>query len=150
MTDHDKTSHEFFMTRCIQLAKVAKDRGDSPVGAIIVKNGQIIAEGIEGGKTHQDITFHAEIEAIRQATKNLNSPNLSDCSMYTTHEPCIMCSYVIRHHKINTIVVGVTTGEIGGYSSAFPLLLDKTITKWGAPPKIITGILENECRKLNH
>jgi len=148
MTDHDKTNHEFFMARCIQLAKVAKERGDIPVGALIVKNGQIIAAGIEGGKTHQDITFHAEIEAARQATKNLNSPDLSDCILYTTHEPCIMCSYVIRHHKINTIIIGVTTGEIGGYSSALPLLLDKTITKWDTPPKIITGILENECRKI--
>jgi tRNA(adenine34) deaminase len=148
MTDQDRTVHEFYMAQCIKLALVAKARGDSPVGSVIVKDGQVIAEGTESGKTNNDITFHAEIEATRQATKNLNSSDLSDCVMYTTHEPCIMCSYVIRHHKINTIIVGLTTGEIGGYSSALPLLLDKTITKWGNPPKIIDGILANECKKL--
>lgn len=136
------------MFNCIELAKVAQNRGDSPVGAILVKNGKIISEGIEGGKTHRDITFHAEIEAIRNAVNVLNKIDLSDCFMVTTHEPCIMCSYVIRHHKINLIVVGVTTGEIGGCSSKLPLLLDKSISKWVEPPKVITGILEEECKAL--
>ncbi|MBS1487886.1 MAG: nucleoside deaminase [Bacteroidetes bacterium] len=148
MTSEDKQLYEGLMFNCIELAKVAQNRGDSPVGAILVKNGKIISEGIEGGKTHRDITFHAEIEAIRNAVNVLNKIDLSDCFMVTTHEPCIMCSYVIRHHKINLIVVGVTTGEIGGCSSKLPLLLDKSISKWVEPPKVITGILEEECKAL--
>lgn len=136
------------MRRCIELAKIAKDRGDSPVGSIIVKDGQIVAEGIEGGKTHKDITFHAEIEAVRKAIASLGKTDLSDCFMVTTHEPCIMCSYVIRQYKIGLIIVGITTGEIGGYSSALPVLLDRTISKWTVPPKIITKILEQECKEL--
>lgn len=148
MTIQDKVLYEGLMRKCISLALTAKSRGDSPVGSILVKDGRIISEGIEGGKTHNDITFHAEIEAIRNATKALKKTDLSDCVLITTHEPCIMCSYVIRHHKIKLIIVGVTTGEIGGYSSAFPLLLDKTITKWSDSPNIIDGILEQECREL--
>lgn len=136
------------MRRCISLARIAKDRGDSPAGALLVRDGNIIAEGIESGKTRQDITCHAETEAIRQAVKLLRTNDLSDCTMVTTHEPCIMCSYVIRHHRIKLLVVGVTTGEIGGYSSALPVLLDTTITRWGHPPLIIDGILEQECRAL--
>lgn len=141
--------HEYFMRKCIALAQIAKQRGDSPVGSILVMNRQILAEGIEGGKTHKDITFHAEIEAIRRATESLKMQDFSNCIMYTTHEPCIMCSYVIRYAKIQTVVIGLLTDELGGFSSRFPLLLDTTIKKWYRPPVIISGILEMECRKLN-
>ena len=146
MTDIKK--YESLMRRCIELAKIAKERGDSPVGSIIVKDEQIVAEGIEGGTTHKDVTFHAEIVAVRNATASLGKTDLSDCFMVTTHEPCIMCSYVIRHYKIGLIIVGITTGEIGGYSSALPVLLDRTISKWTTPPKIIDKILEQECKEL--
>lgn len=144
----DTKQYEVLMRRCIELAKIAKKRGDSPVGSLIVKEGQIVAEGIEGNKTHKDITFHAEIEAVRNATAKLGKSDLSDCFMVTTHEPCIMCSYVIRHHKIDLIIVGIPTGEIGGYSSALPVLLDRTISKWASPPNIIDRILEEECKEL--
>lgn len=136
------------MRICIGLAKIAKQRGDSPVGSIIVQNGTIIGEGIEGGKTQKDITFHAEIEAIRNATKTLGIQDLSNSILYTTHEPCIMCSYVIRHSKISIIVTGLATGEIGGFSSKLPLLLDTTIKRWTPPPTLIKGILEKECATL--
>lgn len=140
--------HESYMKICIDLAKIAKQRGDSPVGSVVVKEGKIIGEGIEGGKTHKDITFHAEIEAIRDATRFLESQDLSGCTLYTTHEPCIMCSYLIRHTKISLLVAGLSTGEIGGYSSLFPLLNDTSIKKWTSPPTILKGILEKECSDL--
>lgn len=140
--------YESLMRRCIELANIAKKRGDSPVGSLIVKDGQVVAEGIEGGKTHKDITFHAEIEAVRNATASLGKTDLSDCFLVTTHEPCIMCSYVIRHHKIGLVVVGVRTGEIGGYSSTLPVLTDSTISSWSTPPVIIDNILEQECKEL--
>lgn len=150
MNNSDLKQHEAYMRICIELAKIAKQRGDSPVGSIIVKNGEVIGEGIEGGKTHKDITFHAEIEAIRTATKYLENQDLSDCIMYTTHEPCIMCSYIIRHTKIPIIVTGLATGEIGGFSSKLPVLLDTTISKWPAPPTLINGILKKEFADLNN
>lgn len=148
MTDTEK--YEGLMRRCIELAKTAKRRGDSPVGSILVKDGQIVAEGIEGGRTHKDVTFHAEIEAVRNARARLGTADLSGCFMVTTHEPCIMCSYVIRHHKIALVVVGMRTGEIGGYSSALPVLLDRTISRLSTPPEIIDGILEQECKEVCH
>ena len=145
----DLKQHKSFMRICINLAKIAKQRGDSPVGSIVVRQGQIIGEGIEGGKTHKDITYHAEIEAIRHATKTHGIDDLSDCILYTTHEPCLMCSYVIRQLKIPTVVIGITTGEIGGFSSQLPLLLDTSIKRWAAPPTLINGILEEECAALS-
>ncbi|MDX2070694.1 MAG: nucleoside deaminase [Haliscomenobacter sp.] len=148
MTKMEQAEYEVYMRKCLALAQIAKARGDSPVGSILVQNRKVVGEGIEGGKTHQDITFHAEIEAIRNTRTALGKTDLSDCILVTTHEPCIMCSYVIRHHKIKLIIVGLSTGEIGGYSSKLPLLLDKSISKWADPPKIIEGILEEECRAL--
>ncbi|MEN2399140.1 nucleoside deaminase [Flavobacterium sp. MC2016-06] len=141
--------HSFYMSKCIELAKAAKLRGDSPVGSILVMDGKIVGEGIEGGKTFKDITFHSEIEAIRNSRALLETADLSNCIMYTTHEPCIMCSYVIRHHKINTIIIGLASGEIGGFSSIYPVLKDTEITKWENPPVLLFGILEEECRQLS-
>ena len=141
--------HEYYMRACLALALLARQRGESPVGSVIVHNGKIIAEGIEGGRAHRDISFHAEMEAIRHATAYLQSQDLSACIMYTTHEPCIMCSYMIRHTKISMVAAGITTGEIGGYSSHLPLLSDAGIKRWAAPPVFIAGILEQECRALH-
>jgi len=145
----DEAEYKFYMNKCIELARIAKKRGDSPVGSILVKNKTIVGEGIEGVKIHKDITFHSEIEAIRNATKQLNTNNLSDCILFSTHEPCIMCSYAIRHHKINTIVFGISVTDIGGFSSKFKVLEDESITKWSTVPKIIAGVLEEECLKLH-
>lgn len=141
-------NHAFYMNKCIALALMAKKRGDYPVGSVIVLNDQVIGEGIEGGKTFSDVTFHAEIESIRKAVRFLNGQDLSSCILYTTHEPCIMCSYVIRHVRIKCVVMGIKVPETGGLSSAYPLLLDKTITKWGNSPELITGVLEKECMEL--
>ena len=140
--------HEFFMSICLGLAEMAKVRGDYPVGSVIVKDGQVIGKGIEGGKTKKDITCHAETEAIRDAVKHLETQDLSLCTLYTTHEPCILCSYVIRHSRIHTVVIGISGGDTGGISSNYPLLEDQTIEKWGKPPVLVKGILEKECENI--
>lgn len=151
MKEHSdtKSEHEVFMAKCLALAQVAKQQGESPVGAILAKDGFIAGSGIEASKAHLDITFHAEIEAIRQATALLQTQDLSGYTLYTTHEPCIMCAYVVRHTRISTVVIGITTGEMGGISSGYPLLLDTAIEKWKPAPQVITGMLEKECRELH-
>lgn len=88
--------HEIFMDRCIQLAKRAMLKGNPPVGALLVKNGEVISEGIEAGKSRGDVTAHAEIEIFRNALIQ-GKKNFHSCTVYSTHEPCVMCSYVIRH-----------------------------------------------------
>jgi len=138
--------HEYYMKFSIDLARTAKARGDAPVGSVIVQDGVIIAEGIEGGKTKKDITFHAEIEAIREANIITGNSDLSDCILYTTHEPCIMCSYVIRHARIQTVVFGVSVVETGGIHSPYPILTDTKVKIWGKPPRIVKGIMEREIK----
>lgn len=142
------SQYEELMRECIRLAQVALKRGDGPVGAVVVHQGQVVAEGIEAGKTARDITRHAEILAINNARRVLDTADLSDCVLVTTHEPCIMCSYAIRHHRIPVVVFGLAVGEVGGYSSQLPVLKDRTVKRWGDPPKVIGGVLEAECRAL--
>ncbi len=140
--------HDFFMLACLELALTAKQEGNSAVGSVMVKDGEIISRGLERATAEHDITYHAEIEAIRGANELLNTPDLSECILYTSHEPCIMCSYVIRHSRIHTVVIGAAVKDTGGVNSAYPILLDKTIKKWGKPPLVVLGILEKDCLEL--
>lgn len=124
-----------FTERCLELAKNSELKNESPVVCVIVKDDEIIGEGIEGVKSNLDITFHAELEAIRAASQYLKSLDLSECILYTTHEPCIMCSYVIRQTNIKEVIFWKETGEIGGHSSQdFPILKTKKIGKWSHLP----------------
>lgn len=148
MANRETARYESLMRQCIRLAKTAKARGESPVGAVVVRDGQVIEEGIEAGKARQDISRHAEVEAITAARQARGTNDLSDCILVTTHEPCILCAYVIRHHGIATVVFGAATGEIGGYSSKLAVLRDRSVQRWNEPPTVITGVLEQACRKL--
>ncbi len=142
-------AHEKWMHICIQLAKQALQEGNPPVGSLLVKEGNILGEGKEAGKTKKDITCHAEIEAIRDALKNTPNNDLSGSTLYTTHEPCLMCSYVIRHHKVSKVVIGTRVSFIGGVSSAYPLLIAENIPIWTTPPLIVENVLREACQALS-
>lgn len=137
------------MLKCIELAKIALKNGNPPVGAIIVNDGQIIGKGIESGKSTGDITNHAEILAVKDAISNGKGHILEQSIMYSTHEPCIMCSYVIRHHNIPEIVYSLPVNFIGGNTSEYSLLKTEHVPKWGKKPLIISGVCEFESRNLN-
>jgi tRNA(adenine34) deaminase len=140
---------EKYMHHCLELAGIALQNGDPPVGAILVFEDTIIGKGIECGKSTGDITNHAEILAIRDALKNGYSTVLHQAKMFTTHEPCIMCSYLIRHHKIPHIIYGVSVDTLGGFTSKFDLLCTEDVPKWGKKPLITGGICEAKCKILN-
>jgi tRNA(adenine34) deaminase len=141
--------HEKWMSLCIELAKQALQRGNPPVGSIIVKEGIVLGQGIEAGKTKKDVTCHAEIEAVRDAVSKNELNDLSGCTLYSTHEPCLMCSYVIRHYKISFVVSGTSVPFIGGSSSPYPLLKIGDISIWADPPQIIEGVLKEACQALS-
>lgn len=136
------------MTKCLELAKIALARNNPPVGAILVYRDAIIGEGIESGKSTRDITNHAEINAIRDAIKNNLEDKIGESVMYTTHEPCIMCSYVIRHHNFRKLVYGSKVSHVGGHTSNFKLLAAEGVPKWNVMPEIVSGVLEFECSTL--
>jgi tRNA(adenine34) deaminase len=135
---------EYYIKRCEELAKEAAGNGDAPVGSVIIKADEIIAEAIEAAKYKNDITCHAELEAIRLTVKKLNTNDLSDCVIYSTHEPCIMCAYAIRFYKIKKVVYQHVSHFLGGVSSAMPLLNSNDVPPhWGEVPVIVHLISSN-------
>lgn len=132
-----KTDYDF-IKRCGILAEDAAAKGESPVGALITKNGEIICEAVEASKNKNDVSCHAELEAIRLAVKKLQTNDLSECVIYLTHEPCIMCSYAIRFYKIKKVVYQHAVKYLGGVSSSMPLLISKEVPPhWGDVPEIV-------------
>ncbi len=128
----------YYMKRCKLLAAEAATNGDAPVGSVITKGDEIISEAMEASKSKNDITCHAELEAIRLAVKKLKTNDLSDCILYTTHEPCIMCSYAIRFYKIKKVVYQHAVNHLGGVSSSMPLLTSKEVpAHWSEVPVIV-------------
>ncbi|MCS3869288.1 tRNA(adenine34) deaminase [Chryseobacterium ginsenosidimutans] len=138
-----------YMMECIDLANQALINGNPPVGALLVFENKIIGKGIESGKSTGDITQHAEILAVKDALQQGHRDILDKAVLFSTHEPCVMCSYLIRHHKIAKIVFGVTVPYLGGQSSEFKILETENIPKWGSRPLIETGLLKHECEILN-
>ena len=125
------------MNICDQLADKAKEKGNAPVGSIILFENRIIARAEEAGHSKQDVTCHAEIEAIRQARK-LIGIDMSGCTLISTHEPCIMCGYAIRFHKISKVVYKNKVKHLGSISSIMKILATTEVPEhWGKPPQII-------------
>lgn len=140
------SSDEDLMRRCLELGRIALENGDAPVGSLIVFDGRVIAEGIESVKSKNDPTAHAEIEAVREACRKLETLDLSGGTLYTNVEPCWMCSYAIRQTQIGKVVFGSRNVKVGGASSKFAVLRDENLK----PPKplIEAGILRQECERL--
>lgn len=143
-----KVQHEKYMNRCLELALEVKANGHTPVGAVVVKNDQIIAEGFEG---EQDVPLpiaHAEIIAVIRAIKYRGTKDLSHCVLYTTKEPCLMCSYLIRQTAIKGVVFATSAGETGGVHSVFGVLTSNAVKKWPSPPFVVEGVLKEACERI--
>jgi tRNA(adenine34) deaminase len=140
--------HETYLRRCLELAREAGDRGDTPVGALVVLDGRIVSEASEELPTGSLVTGHAEVLAVQRAIDLLGSTDLSGGTLYTTAEPCVMCSYVIRQARIPAVVYGRNTPLIGGVTSAHPILSAVDLDPWRPAPEVIGGVLEEECRAL--
>lgn len=139
------SQHESYMRMCLELAGIARERGEAAVGSVVVLNGSVVAKGIEGVRARHDIARHAEIEAIRRTCEILKTLDLSGCALYTNAEPCFMCSYAIRVCRIDTVVFGAPVHAAGGFSSQFPILNTNAVPSWGPPPKIVQGVLREAC-----
>ena len=133
-----------FMNRAIALAKEAGQMGEIPVGAVIVKDGEIIAEGKNFRESAQNALGHAEIDAINSACKKLGSWRLDGCTLYVTLEPCVMCTGAIINARISEVVFGAYDLERGCMDSVINLC----DLKLGIKPQIYGGIREDESKAL--
>lgn len=140
--------HEQHIRRCIELAEVARGRKNTPVGSVIVLDGKIVGEGIESLPAGNDITGHAEIVACQAAVDKTGSKLLLGATLYSTAEPCFMCSYAIRSASIALVVYGVDTPGIGGVTSVHNILTDESLSNWMPAPRVVTGVLIDECCAL--
>lgn len=138
------------MSRCLELAAKAKQAGKTAVGALIVENGKIISEGFEGEEELPGLLAHAEILAILRALPLVSGGRLDRCILYTTVEPCFMCSYAIRQTGISKVVYGTPAGGTGGALSAYPLLTAADIDPWTTVPEVTGGIMRKACWDLLH
>ncbi len=133
-----------FMAAALHCAEKARQLGEVPVGAVIVKNGEIIAEGYNRRETDRSATAHAEIEAINAACKRLGDWRLEECELYVTLEPCPMCSGAIINSRIKTVVFGAYDTKAGALGS----VANFASIPWGFTPEVYGGICEQPCAKL--
>lgn len=136
---------EKFMKEALKEANKAYGKLEVPVGAVIVKDGKIIARAHNLKETKLDTTKHAEILAIQKASKKLNSWRLLDCEMYVTLEPCSMCAGALINSRIKKVYIGASDEKTGAVGSVFNLLEDYTFNHKVEYEK---GILENECEEI--
>lgn len=129
------------MQRAIAAAKLAD--GEIPVGAIILQNGTVIASACNKKEYDNDVTSHAEILAIREASKKLNRWRLDDCELYVTLEPCPMCAWAILQSRIKVVYFGSYDMNYGALGSVIDL---RTIAN--SKMKVYGGIMEEECNRL--
>lgn len=131
---------EYFMKIAFLEAQKALERDEVPVGAVVVLNNTIIAKGHNLTQTLNDVTAHAEMQAITAATNHLGAKYLNDCTLYVTLEPCIMCAGAIAWAQIGTLVYGATDQKKGFTLIKHNILHPKTLVK--------SGIMEQECSEI--
>ncbi len=133
-----------FMCEALNEAKIALEKGEVPVGAVIVKDGKIIAKGRNMREEKQNALSHAEIEAINEACKNLKSWRLDGCEMYVTLEPCPMCAGAIINSRIKTLIFGAFDSKMGSIDSVVNLC----DYPYNHKVEVYGGICEDECVKI--
>lgn len=136
---------EKFMKEALKEAKKAYEKDEVPVGAVIVKDGKIIARAHNLKETKLDTTCHAEILAIKKASRKLNSWRLENCEMYVTLEPCSMCAGALIQSRIKKVYIGTMDYKTGACGSVFNLLEDYTFNH---KVECETGILSKKCEKI--
>ena len=134
-----------WMEKALVLARKAEAAGEVPVGAVLVKDDQIIAEGWNQPITSHDATSHAEIMAMRAAGKKLNNYRLIDTTMYVTLEPCSMCVGAMIHARVFKVVYGAAEPRTGALGGAFNLL---DANQHNHNFDVVSGVLAEESKKL--
>lgn len=136
---------EFFMREAISLAQAAECLGEVPVGALVVRDDEIVGRGFNSPIGDADPTAHAEIAAIRAAARALDNYRLPGCTLYVTLEPCAMCAGAILQARIGRVVYGARDPKTGVHGSVVDLF---AVTRLNHHATVVGGVLADECGRL--
>lgn len=139
------TEHEVYMKEALKQARKAKKIGEVPIGCVIVYQGQIIARGYNRRTTDKNTLSHAELNAIRKASRVMGDWRLEDCDMYVTLEPCQMCSGAIVQARMRKVYIGCMNPKAGCAGSVLNLL---QVERFNHQVEFETGVLGEECSAL--
>ncbi|WP_227874303.1 tRNA adenosine(34) deaminase TadA [Tumebacillus algifaecis] len=134
--------HEPYMREAIREARIAKSYGEVPIGAVIVKDGEIIARGHNMREMWKDPTAHAELIAIREAARVLGGWRLTGCTLYVTLEPCPMCAGSLILSRVDNVVIGAMDAKGGAVGSVINIVEEDDFNH---RPEVTTGVLAEEC-----
>ncbi|MBP3481500.1 MAG: tRNA adenosine(34) deaminase TadA [Clostridia bacterium] len=135
---------KFFMKKALRQAQLAYRSGEVPVGAVIVKDGKVIARGKNARETGKSAVLHAELSAIQKACKKLGGWRLTGCTLYVTLEPCIMCAGAIMNARIDRVVIAAADKKAGAYGG----ITDINALPVNHKPQVKTGVLEEQCSEI--
>ena len=141
-TTNNTNSDYVWMQVALDLAHAAAKNGEVPVGAIVVKEGEIIGRGSNAPIGQHDPTAHAEIQAMRQAAQYVGNYRLVDCTLYVTLEPCAMCAGAMQHARIAKLVYGATDPKTGACGSVVNLMSEP---KLNHHTEVAGGVMAEEC-----
>ena len=134
-----------WMREALKLAHAAQERGEVPVGAVVVKDGDIIGRGGNAPIAAADPTAHAEIAALREAGRTLGNYRLPGCELYVTIEPCAMCAGAILHARVGRVVFGARDPKTGACGSVVDLF---AVPRLNHHATVTGGVLADECGSL--
>ena len=135
-------THEWFMLQALKEAYKARSKNESPVGAVIVKDGSIIARGHNEKELKNDSTLHAEMTAVKKASKKLGSWRLNECDIYVTLEPCTMCAGALIQARLRHLYIGTPDPKAGAAGSVLNVL---QIDSFNHKVEVTYGLLEEQC-----
>ena len=138
-------SDEDFMHAALELARQAAQAGEVPVGAVVVKNGEIIGRGCNGPIGRHDPSAHAEMLALRDAALHEGNYRLVDCDLYVTLEPCLMCVGAMFHARIRRVVYGASDPKTGAAGSVMNLFEEQRLNHHA---EVQGGVLADECGSI--
>jgi len=136
---------ETFMRRAIELAREAESAGEVPVGALIVRDGEILAEGFNRPISTHDPTAHAEMVALRAAAARIDNYRLTGTTLYVTLEPCAMCAGAMVHARVQRLVYAATDPRAGASGSVFNVVQNPALNH---RLEVTPGVLADECAQL--
>ena len=145
MTDRFFARDEYYMRLALREAERALEHDDVPIGAVVVRDGEVIGAGGNERELRQDPTAHAEIIALREAARAVGSWRLLDAVMYVTLEPCAMCAGAIVLARLPRVVYGTTDPNAGAAGSVFDILAEPRLNH---RPEVAAGLLADECAAI--